>query len=144
MEDVERTNICTYMYSVACSISSELFMIFGYINNAWLIVYRPDSSEQFQRGLNDDCFKEDDIHCLPWSSLSSNCSGFPKPFDTISSPNAVMYLALYFARFLLISGFLWILFCMVCCCNLSAERFARKHRRYFMQFCSLVGRLYFS
>ncbi|VDM59766.1 unnamed protein product [Angiostrongylus costaricensis] len=35
------------MYSVACSISSELFMIFGYINNAWLIVYRPDSSEQF-------------------------------------------------------------------------------------------------
>ncbi|KAJ1354852.1 hypothetical protein KIN20_011919 [Parelaphostrongylus tenuis] len=139
MEVVEKTNICAYIYCVLCSVVAEVFMIFGYNNNAWLVLYKSDSNKQFQRGLNDDCFKADAIRCLPWSSRSNNSSGFPEPFSIVSPPNAVMYLALHLARFLLIGVFSWILMCIICCCNLTAEQFAKKHRRSLMQFCSLVA-----
>ncbi|EYB92551.1 hypothetical protein Y032_0192g1343 [Ancylostoma ceylanicum] len=117
-------------------------MIFGYSNNAWLVVHNPDSSEQFQRGLNDDCFKSDTIRCSPWCSYSNSSNNFPVPFHLVLPPNAAMYVALHIARFLLVLQFMWFSFCILCCCNVKAELFAKQHRNLIMYFCGFTAFLF--
>ncbi|CAJ0609822.1 unnamed protein product [Cylicocyclus nassatus] len=136
MSDVEDNRLCTYIYSVSCSLVAEILMIFGYSNNAWLVLADPDSSKQFLRGLNDDCFKSDTIQCVPWTTHSTDHTPFPDPFQNVTSPNAAMYIALYTARTLLIIQFLWFTFCIVCCCNVKAEQLARQHERRVVYFCA--------
>lgn len=130
--------MCTYIYSVSCSIIAEIFMIFGYTNNAWIVLYNDD--KQFQRGLNDDCFKSDGIRCQAWHTYSnSNSSSFPEPFNVITPPNAAMLIALNLARGALFIQFTWFMACVICCCNANAERFAKKHQRSLLQYCALAA-----
>ncbi|WKY17036.1 hypothetical protein Q1695_001562 [Nippostrongylus brasiliensis] len=137
MSDVGATKMCTYIYSVSCSILAEIFMIFGYNNNAWLVLY--DDNQQFQRGLNDDCLKTDVIRCQSWNRPLSNSSKFPEPFNASPEPSAFMFIALYVARALLIIQLLWFFSCIVCCCNVNVEKLARKHERSVLRFCAATA-----
>ncbi|RCN47247.1 hypothetical protein ANCCAN_06689 [Ancylostoma caninum] len=139
MSDVGDSKMCTFIYSVSCSIIAEILMIFGYSNNAWLVVHNPDSSEQFQRGLNDDCFKSDTIRCSPWCSYSNSTNGFPVPFHLVLPPSAAMYAALHIARILLVLQFMWFSFCILCCCNVKAELFANQYKNLVMYFSGSTG-----
>ncbi|KAK6013526.1 hypothetical protein OSTOST_21155, partial [Ostertagia ostertagi] len=132
MSEVGDTKICTYMYSVSCSIIAEVLMIFGYRNNAWLVLYNDDS--ELQRGLNDDCFKTDVIRCHSWRSYSNSSVMFPG-LSAVTPPSTAMYIALYIARALLFMQFAWLILCIICCCNVKAELLAKKYQRFVLHYC---------
>ncbi|KAK5974744.1 hypothetical protein GCK32_008903 [Trichostrongylus colubriformis] len=134
------TKICTYMYSVSCSIIAEILMIFGYRNNAWLVLYNDD--HELQRGLNDDCLKTDTIRCHSWCFYQNDSATFPGLFTVKTPPSLTMYLALYTARSLFILQLAWFIMCVTCCCNLKAEKFAKKHQQSVLQFCGLEAILF--
>ncbi|KAK6763696.1 hypothetical protein RB195_024138 [Necator americanus] len=136
MGDAGSNKMCSYVCSVSCSMIAEILMIFGYLNNAWIVV-NSSSSYEFQRGLNDDCFKSDAISCSSWCTYSNGSLAFPEFFHQILPPGAAMYTALYAARFLLVIQFLWLIFCIFCCCYIRAELFIKHHRSLVMYFCGV-------
>ncbi|KAK6047377.1 hypothetical protein COOONC_15118 [Cooperia oncophora] len=137
MPDAEGSKICTYMYSVSCSIIAEVLMIFGYRNNAWLVFHNDEN--EIQRGLNDDCLKTDVIKCHSWRSYSNSSMTFPGLSTPLPPPSTAMYIALYTARGLLLMQTVWFISCIICCCNLKAEEIAKKYQRFLLQFCASIG-----
>ncbi|XGW04754.1 hypothetical protein V3C99_015713 [Haemonchus contortus] len=141
MTEVADTKICTYMYSVSCSIIAEVLMIFGYRNNAWLVLF--NNENELQRGLNDDCLKTHEaIKCHTWQSYENETAILPRPFAFTHAPSTAMYLALYIARVLLFMQIVWFAICVICCCNLKAEQFAKKYQRHLLYLCGLEALLF--
>uniref|UniRef100_A0A1I7WZM8 Transmembrane protein n=1 Tax=Heterorhabditis bacteriophora TaxID=37862 RepID=A0A1I7WZM8_HETBA len=114
MSETAGSKMCSYMYAVSCFFISEIILIFGYQNNAWLVIHKTGTTDEFQI-----------------SSLRYNEGSL-----ILDASSLALYLALYLARLQLLFPMIWFFISIICCCNLRIEQFAYNHKKILIHICA--------
>lgn len=118
----ESPKILTYVGSVGFLVLSLMLTAFGYTNNAWIVMSRPNEQDEFQRGVRDlDCYKTyhpENITCLPWGH-ENKTDKFPYAFKEIYNASILVYIAYYLALIIIASQIFWLFYTIGQCCSLK-------------------------
>ncbi|KAF1748117.1 hypothetical protein GCK72_024584 [Caenorhabditis remanei] len=118
----ESSQILTYVGSVGFLVFSLMLTSFGYINNAWIVLFRPNDNDEFQRGVrNLDCYKTYDppkIGCLDWSYVQK-MDKFPMAFNRIYDATYQIYVAHYLSIIIIASQVFWLVYTIGHCLSLK-------------------------
>ncbi|KAF1746455.1 hypothetical protein GCK72_022911 [Caenorhabditis remanei] len=97
--------VCKYFGTVCFLLCSLVFTIFGFQNNAWVVISRPETNDEFQRGIRGrDCYKNhssSSIEC--WDNEFKNgTEPIPPPFEHVNDVSTVFKIAYYVVLVILV------------------------------------------
>ncbi|CAI2357250.1 unnamed protein product [Caenorhabditis sp. 36 PRJEB53466] len=135
-------SILTYVLSVGGLIASLMLTAFGFSNNAWIVLARPNMDE-FQRGIRGhDCYKlthepegqSQSIKCLPWG-FEDKSAKFPDPFNEALEASYVVHGAGLIAKLILLSQIFWLAYTIGHCCS---QKFSDRLEKFRLIFFHII------
>ncbi|CCD72847.1 uncharacterized protein CELE_T22E5.6 [Caenorhabditis elegans] len=129
----ESPDIMRFVVSVGCLVFSLMLTSFGIVNNAWIVLDRPNENDEFQRGIRGhDCYRNnapgnENIFCLPWD-FEDKAEKFPDPFTKVLAASTVVRVTFHIALVILAFQIFYLAYTIGHCCSQSFTELTKKRK----------------